>query len=114
MVSLAAPQPLVAHSSNDSHSKSTVPVKATCLGIVNLAFVVVIFYLLTMGFGQVASLHFGMALGTFCVVIQMPLVLLLTVKSNQKKREKASSVIGPPKGLRIHENSIIVTNATID
>ena len=78
--------PLVSPGSNDNSYKLTIPIQATCLGIVNLCFLTAFVCAFLFGLGKAEYvtyfLHSG---GVFCIVIHMPLVLLLTVKTNQKR-----------------------------
>ncbi len=94
--------PLVAPGSNDNSSKATVPIQATCLGIVNLCVVTVYFYVFVLSLGSIEDMtYFMLSAGIGILVVHMPLVLLLTVKSNEKRIAK--SFIVPPNQLQFHD-----------
>ena len=95
--------PIVSQGSNDKSSKGTVPIQATCLGVVNLCVVLVYFYVLVFGMGQEEYLtYFMLSGGIGCLIVHMPLVLLLTVKSNEKKHSRM--IVAPPTELQFHDN----------
>ena len=100
-----APQqpPLVSPGQEKDYSNRTVPIQATCLGLVCLLVQICIGYLVTFHLGSIilAKSVFQNPLNIF-VAIHMPLVLLLTVKSNIKKKPKQQHVI-PPIGLQFHD-----------
>ncbi len=79
--------PLISPGSNDSDSaKVTIPIQATAFGVVNLCIMSVFTYVLVFGLGQKENQSYFLQIaGTLCVCSHMPLVLFLTVKSNEKK-----------------------------
>ncbi len=98
--------PLVSLGPNDKSHNSTIPIQATCLGVVNMCFILVLLYFGTLGLDQKRNrLYYASAAAAVCNVIHMPLVLLLTVKSNNKKSKKRNLLTLPPTGLQFHEES---------
>ncbi len=100
--------PLVTYGSNDASSKASIPIQATCLGVVNLVIMLLLLYLLTIGLDQKEiGLYCIYAAGLTCNSIHMPLVLFLTVKSKDKKYIKSSIPTHPSSGgLQFHEESL--------
>ncbi len=95
--------PLVSHGPKDK-MKVTIPIQATCLGIVNLLIILTsvhfaVFYFANAGIGQYVLRG---CVGVYNM-IHMPLVLLLTIKSNNKKKTAGQSGISPPQELQFHE-----------
>ncbi len=98
------PVPLVSPGTKDlSKSKATVPIKATCLGVVNLFSVTIFQYLAQFRFSHDVLSRFVMLVvfGLY-LAFHMPLVIWLTVKSNSKKKV-SKPIIAPPRGLQFHE-----------
>ncbi len=98
--------PRVSYGSKDPYAKVLVPMKATCLGLVSLLMCVIVMLIVLFGFGlendvefRVYFLHILAMLG---FITDMPLILWLTVKSNEKKVSKGP-VVKPPMELQFHE-----------
>ena len=104
MVAWAPQQSLLVSANHNDYSKRTIPIQATCLGVVNL--------ILLAAVGYISTFHFSSSIGienfffqnyvNIYVATHMPLVLLLTVKSNEKKKT-SPQIINPPLGLQFHE-----------
>ncbi len=102
--------PLISHGKNDQSSKLTIPIQATCLGVVNLSVILVFGFIANSGFflGEY-TVYFLLSLATTCLAVHMPLVLLLTVKSNENKVTK-TLVVAPPARLQFHEEFVSNSN----
>ncbi len=99
------PIPFVSLGTKDlKASKATVPIKATCLGLAYLVIVGIVIYFVVFRFGQdIAGRYlFRLCMAGF-ISCHIPLVLLLTVKSNRKKDSKRRNAVAPPSGLQFHE-----------
>ena len=85
-----------------SNFKATVPIKATCLGAINIIFLLPIMYLL------VNQFEFGISvmkiIALLITTFHMPLILLMTVKSNSKKAN--AQQVQPPAELQFHEPEV--------
>ena len=111
---LVEPRPLADNGLDDENEKAMIPIRATCLNIVYLVFVILILSILVLGFGQddfteylvLSSCSFGCAIHT-------PLVLRLTVKSNAEDQEGDQQAVVPPQELQFYDGSIIATRLSI-
>ena len=104
MVAWAPQQPLLVSPGQYDYSKRTIPIQATCLGVVNLILLFILSYTSTFhffsltGFGEfILQNHVNIY-----VAMHMPLLLLLTVKSNEMKKPSQAQV-SPPLGLQFHD-----------
>ena len=99
--------PLVsqAFKANDAYAKATIPIQATALGIFNLILMGLLVYILAYGIGlSKFTVYLGISCSSTSVVIHLPLVLMLTVKSQGKKKNAVNPVqVCPPSGLHFHE-----------
>ncbi len=94
--------PFVSWGSNDYTSRTTIPIKATLLGVINLLILLALIYIFTYGFGNPSWASFFLQTSAMVsVTLHMPLVLLFTIKSNEKTSAKLN--IRPPEGLHFHE-----------
>ena len=93
--------PTVSYGSNSS-LKATVPIKATCLGAVNLMVCLPTLLVFVKGFKLISvTLSIFQVSGMLIVTCHMPLILLLTVKSNAKKA--SPPLVQPPVELQFHD-----------
>ncbi len=99
MVAWKQEVPAVSYGSNSS-LRATVPIQATCLGAVNLVVWMPITFILIKGFNMKSILPYIVKILVFVIVaFHMPMILLLTVKSNSKKPQS----VQPPAELQFHE-----------
>ncbi len=107
-------------STSGQSSKATVPIKATCLGAVNLVIVVVMLFVLHNLNMDSKSLPVPIALkigAMIVVIVHMPLVLVLTVKSHQNPKHVPVKInnrefkVIPPSTLQFHEETSVNANA---
>ncbi len=99
--------PLISHGSADSTAKMTIPIQATALGVVNLCIIFLLMCVLVFGLGQKDHRsYFIQVATTICLGTHMPLVLLFTVKSNEKKRTTPAAE--PSRSLNFHDDTISV------
>ncbi len=92
-----------------NYTTDTVPIQATGLGLVNL--IITAFFLLLIFGGnidiKVQAGYISVTCITVYLSLHMPLVLLLTVKSNEKKKILLNPpVVNPPSELQFHEDSV--------
>ena len=96
--------PLVSPGSKDSFN-STIPIQATCLGTFSMILACLTTLAIIFQFDYQIKMHvvFSSSIVAYDVM-HMPLVLFLTVKSNEKKARNHSTNILPPQGLHFHDN----------
>ncbi len=102
------PIPMVSYNNKDKQtmSKATVPIKATCLGTFNAIAVLFALFILSNRLQlESAGLYFLKISAMSVNVLLMPLVLLLTVKSNTKKGHRHQQV-HPPRNLQYHDDHV--------
>ncbi len=94
---------------NAASNKATVPIRATALGIVNVMVIMNLLIILNFGLGSGEFLTYFLIICALAItVVHMPLVLLLTVKSNEKKMSEPGpiSTLVPPSGLQFLGESL--------
>ncbi len=93
--------PAVSLGTNASY-KATVPIKATCLGAINLLIIMPVLFTLVKGFELTSASPFILRIIALIIVnVHLPLILLLTVKTNSKK--VTPQLVQPPAELQFHE-----------
>ncbi len=86
------------------YTRSTVPIKATCLGIVNIIIILAFNLLSTLAFERRSFAYLYGHIVRLHLFVQLPPTLMLTVKSNKKANPDNHGLkITPPRGLQFYE-----------
>ncbi len=94
------------HQEREQESKLTIPIKATVIGGCLLLLVLIMFAVATKSLQNGGLSNASMVLIVFVLFlyqIYMPLIVAVTIKSNEKRLKKAVAPIHPPRELQFHE-----------